>query len=86
MQDIALRLHWKKEQKEKMKTQSWGIICQASASQIGESCDLFKLCTVVISSEAQVWVVTPTDWSESILRVFWWYINVSQNIIPQVWS
>jgi len=27
-----------------------------------------------------------TYWSESILRVFWWYINVSQNIIPQVWS
>ena len=26
-----------------------------------------------------------TYWSESILRVFWWYINVSQNIIPQVW-
>ena len=27
-----------------------------------------------------------TYWSESILRVFWWYINISQNIIPQVWS
>jgi len=31
----------------------------ASASQIGESCDSFKLCPVVISSEAQVWVATP---------------------------
>ena len=30
------------------------IICQAMASQIGRSCDSFKLHSVVISSEAQV--------------------------------
>ena len=35
------------------------IMPWAATSQIGRSCDLLKLRSVVISSEAQVWVATP---------------------------
>ena len=37
------------------------IMLWAATSQIGRSCDLLKLHSVVISSEAQVWVATPTE-------------------------
>ena len=77
MQDIASEtaLNEGARRKQRFELQSkdlsWGcsfssaacdMVFRASASKIGCSCDFLKLHSVVISSEAQVWVATPGLW------------------------
>ena len=53
MQDITSEIALNEGATRRDEDLSW-IVCRVSASQIGRSCDLLKLRSVVISSEAQV--------------------------------